>query len=392
MKLNLFNSWLIGGFECSSHRRRDGLRLDMIAATRHDEFAPADYRRLRDIGMLAARDGVRWHLIEKMPGKFDFSSVERQLDAAEATGVQVIWDLFHYGYPDHVQLFSDDFPARFAEFAAAFARHYASRTALSFFFVPINEISFFAFMAGDIGHFFPFATDRGNELKRQLVRAAVLAIEAVRSVIPAARTVMSEPATHIIARPEEPQFAAAAEAYRTAQYEAFDMISGRLEPELGGHPEHLDIIGINYYPHNQWFYPDREMIPLGHELYRPFAEILQEIYVRYRRPMLVSETGTEAEERVPWIKYVSSECQDALRRGIDLNGMCLYPAVNHPGWEDERHCHNGLWDYCDDAGQRHAYEPLRRELLCYIRADHAAAPASISKSVASAGEAVGVSA
>lgn len=390
MSVPLFNSWIFGGFECSSHRRRDGRRLDMVAATRHDQFARADYLRLTSLGIRTARDGVRWHLIEREPRKFDFSSVDAQLHAAADAGVQVIWDLFHYGYPDHIQIFSEDFPKRFAEFAFAFAELHSERVASPFYFVPVNEISFLSFMAGDEGRFFPFAVGRGAELKRQLVRAAVAAIDAVRSIGTCSRTVASEPATYIIARPEQPEFAAAAEAYRTAQYEAFDMISGRLEPELGGRPDHLDIIGINYYPHNQWFYPDREMIPLGDRLYRPFADILVEIYERYRRPMFVSETGTEAEARVPWIKYVDSQCQEALRRGVDLNGVCLYPIINHPGWEDERHCHNGLWDYCDDVGERMAYEPLQRELKTLLRPDHAAAPASTSRQVASAADEVPV--
>ncbi len=37
----LFSSFLMGGFEGSSHRRADGRQLDLIAATRHDERAPA---------------------------------------------------------------------------------------------------------------------------------------------------------------------------------------------------------------------------------------------------------------------------------------------------------------------------------------------------------------
>jgi hypothetical protein len=54
---NLFRSFLLGGFECSTHRRRDGRRLDLIRASRHDEFAREDYERLRARGICAARDG-----------------------------------------------------------------------------------------------------------------------------------------------------------------------------------------------------------------------------------------------------------------------------------------------------------------------------------------------
>src|ERR1051325_5544366 len=104
----LFRSFWMGGFECSSHINAHGVRLDMTAAVGHDVCASADYRRLADLGMLTARDGLRWHLIEQAPGKFDFGSVAAQVDAAAQAGVQVIWDLFHYGYPEHVEIFSPD--------------------------------------------------------------------------------------------------------------------------------------------------------------------------------------------------------------------------------------------------------------------------------------------
>src|SRR5689334_18533623 len=87
----LFNSFLMGGFECSTHRTSRGKRLDLIAATKHDEFAELDYTRLLNLGMRTARDGVRWHLIEREPFRYDFSSLEKQIQAIQNTGIQIIW-------------------------------------------------------------------------------------------------------------------------------------------------------------------------------------------------------------------------------------------------------------------------------------------------------------
>jgi hypothetical protein len=56
------------------------------------------------------------------------------------------------------------------------------------------------------------------------------------------------------------------------------------------------------------------------------------------------------------------EVRWAIRDGLPVHGLCLYPIVNHPGWDDDRHCYNGLWDYPDANGHREAYEPLAREL------------------------------
>jgi hypothetical protein len=86
----LFKSFFIGGFECSMHRRRDGKRLDLIAATGHDVNAKADYRILAEHGIRTVRDGLRWHLIETAPGRYDWSSFLPMLRAACDADTQVI--------------------------------------------------------------------------------------------------------------------------------------------------------------------------------------------------------------------------------------------------------------------------------------------------------------
>jgi hypothetical protein len=42
----MFQSFFMGGFECSTHRLLSRKRLDVTAATCHDKFAAADYQRL----------------------------------------------------------------------------------------------------------------------------------------------------------------------------------------------------------------------------------------------------------------------------------------------------------------------------------------------------------
>ena len=93
----VFRSFLMGGFECSTHRRHDHKRLDILHATRHDELAESDYRSLQTIGMSTVRDGLRWHLIETTPSRYDWSSFLPMFHAARKTGTEVIWDLLHYG-------------------------------------------------------------------------------------------------------------------------------------------------------------------------------------------------------------------------------------------------------------------------------------------------------
>jgi beta-glucosidase/6-phospho-beta-glucosidase/beta-galactosidase len=356
----LFKSFLMGGFECSTHRRRGGKRLDLIAATRHDEFAEADYERLLSIGMKTARDGLRWHLIEKTPHFYDFSSLEKQIEAVQKTGIQIIWDFFHYGFPDDLDIFSSAFIERFARFSAAAAEFLAERIEHPLIISPVNEISFFSWAAAEVGIFHPFEKNRGDELKIQMVQASFAAIDAIRAVVPNVRFLQTDPAIHVTATKKSNK--KAAENYRLAQFQAFDMLCGKLKPELGGHPKYLDIIGLNYYFHNQWRYPSRRKIKLGHPEYRPFHRILEEFYERYNLPILIAETGIEDEARPEWLEYVRQEAKTAQSLNIPIEGICLYPIVNHPGWDDNRHCHNGLWDYINKQNEREIFEPLANQI------------------------------
>jgi hypothetical protein len=155
-----------------------------------------------------------------------------------------------------------------------------------------------------------------------------------------------------------------AAARNESKYEAWDMLVGRAYPELGGHPGVFDVIGVNFYPHNEWILSEegQGFIRTDHPNYKPFRELLAEVWARYRKPIYISETGTEDEERVPWVRYVCEEVAAAMQQGIPIEGICLYPIVNHPGWVDDRHCYNGLWDYADESGHREIYEPLETEI------------------------------
>lgn len=366
----LFKSFFAGGFECSTHRRRNGRRLDLVAATHHDEFALQDYKRFEKENLRVAREGLRWHLVEQIRGKYDFSTALPIVRAARATGTQVIWDLCHFGWPDHLDIFKSEFISALAGYGAAFAKWLSKETDAPGFFVPVNEISFFSWAAGDEGSMFPFATGRGFELKTHLVRAAIKAMESIWSVMPDARFVHVDPVIHVIAALKRPEDKADAEAYRLCQFQSWDMLGGRLCPELGGQQKYLDIIGVNFYPHNQWFYNlkgfrrIRRFTPISrqHPSYRPFREMLGEVFERYHRPIFIAETGSENRIRTGWFRYVCQETHAAIGSGTAVHGICLYPILNHPGWLDDRHCYNGLWDYPDTKGNRKIYEPLAREL------------------------------
>lgn len=357
----LFEGPFLGGFECSCLRTEDGRRLDLLASTRHAELASADYARLRRMGMTACRDGLSWVHAERSASRWDFSRTAAMIAAAEEHDVQVLWDLMHFGWPDDVDPFSTAFPGRLSRYARAFARIYANETDRQPWLTPINELSFLAWAGGDVRVMNPFVAARGVELKAQMVRATIEAIEAVRDVLPHARFVQPEPVIQIHPAPEHPKTWRRVESDNLLQFQAWDMLIGEVWPALGGHPKYLDVIGVNYYPDNQ-FMLDGSTVFRDDPRYRPFHESLLEVHARYGRPMFVSETGTEGDARPEWLRYVVDECVAAMRGGCELHGITLYPVLNHPGWADDRHCPNGLWDYADERGERAEHEPLAAEI------------------------------
>jgi hypothetical protein len=355
---------LQAGFECSTHRRRNGQRLDLLKSTRHDKFAREDFTRLKPFGISTVRTGARWHLIEKLPGQFDFSSLEIILDAATETKTEILLDLLHFGWPDDVNVLSPAFPVRFQSFTSAVARYlkqqdYRCCTAIA----PVNEISFLSWGGGEAACINPYQKTTSHKIKRNLVRAAIAASDVLLNELPGVRLIAPEPVIHIVPNPVIADDAAETEAYRQAQFQAWDMLSGRWHPELGGKPFYLDIIGVNFYDRNEWVHLEKTFLRRDDPRYRPFHLILQEVWERYKRPILVAETGAEGDERASWFNYICDEVVQAHHAGVPVEGVCLYPIVNHPGWVDDRHCCNGLFDYADKNGNREAYQPLAEAIL-----------------------------
>ena len=225
----------------------------------------------------------------------------------------------------------------------------------------INEMSFWAWVGGDEEHFHPFGEGRGPELKQQLVLASVAAIRAVRAVDPTARFVQAEPIIHIAADPEKPEDEEGAARHTASQFEAWDMLAGRRDPELGGDESMLDVIGVNYYWNNQWIH-EGDRTPPGHPEHRPLHVMLTELWERYGRPIVITETGAEEGAEFGWIGYVLGEVRQALRLGVPVLGVCLYPVMDYPGWDDERHCRCGLIEVAEDWETRRLREDLCEEI------------------------------
>ena len=97
----------------------------------------------------------------------------------------------------------------------------------------------------------------------------------------------------------------------------------------------VDVIGVNYYPHNAR---------------TALRKVLAKVARHYRRPIMVAETswhdGHPAHHRRhpgwtkgDWLRHVLDEVAAAEAGGADIVGVCWYPIVDSPPWDRPRARH-----------------------------------------------------
>ncbi len=360
----MFKSFFLAGFECATGYNSSREWIDQIEATQHDKYLAEDYARLKNAGIHVVREGIRWPLIDKN-GSYDLTQLREVIRHARKQEVDIIFDLFHYGYPKDVDLFDPKMAERFAEYCHAVARCVVSNFDGPFYFTPVNEPSFFAWAGGEVGLFAPHQKGRGPELKYALVRAAIAGANAIWDVIPEAEIVNVDPVCNVVpATPEEQEAADRFNNY--AVFESFDMLAGRINPELGGSQKHLGTVGINYYWNNQWVLGG-DTLAEDDERRVPLREILRRVYDRYESNIFIGETAHAGERRADWLTYAAGEVISLMEEDVPIHGICLYPIIGMPEWHARNDWTNmGLWDLkADDDGVliRHLHQPAYDALV-----------------------------
>ncbi|OGX86400.1 amine oxidase [Hymenobacter glacialis] len=348
---NPFRSFWWGGYECTDQLNAFGHRVDFLPLTGHLQLINEDYAALHQFQVRTVREGIRWAHIEKTPYQYDFSTVQAMLEAGQRHGIQQVWDLCHFGYPDDLTPLHPLFARRFAALCRAFVAFYRSQRPDDVLIVtPINEVSFISWLGGDARGTAPYCNNQGWEVKYGLMRAYIEGAHALREADPGIRMLTTEPLVNIVPPPRPtPRERREAEEGHRNQFQATDILSGRLCPELGGRSELLDMVGFNYYYDNQW--QNHTDLKLGwnddvHDpRWRPLRTLLRDAYKRYQRPFALTETSHPGEHRPQWLRMIGEECAAVLSEGLPLWGACLYPVVDRPDWDHLDQWHqSGLWD------------------------------------------------
>src|SRR6185369_9423887 len=69
-----------------------------------------------------------------------------------------------------------------------------------------------------------------------------------------------------------------------------------------------------------------------------------------------------------WMRHVGAELRRARADGIRCEGVCLYPLIDRPDWDDviRWHC-SGMWDV---APRLHPQGGRRQRVDAYVQAFH----------------------
>ena len=109
-------------------------------------------------------------------------------------------------------------------------------------------------------------------------------------------------------------------------------------------------------------------VPLepGDDRIRPLCDLIEESWKKYRRPCIVAETSGLHGGRPDWLNDVVQESLAAVNRGVDLHGICLFPAVDMTDW------HTGEWLQMGiaDVERLPTGALLRKPFLPYVETLH----------------------
>lgn len=353
-----FHSYWMAGYECTDQLNAFGNRVDLLTTTGHLPMIDQDYQDLAQFDIKTVREGIRWSQVEKQPYQYNWETVGHMISRGKALGIQQLWDICHFGFPDDLTPLHPMFARRFAAVCRAFVQYYRSISPDDTLIItPINEVSFISWLGGDARGTSPYCHNQGWDVKYAMMRAYIEAVVAMKEVDPTVKIMTTEPLIQVVPplNATEQEVADAAIAH-LSQYQSVDMLTGRICPELGGSPDYIDILGFNHYYNNEWVSTTHQFLmwmdqPLDFR-FKPLHLLMEEAYRRYNKPFALTETSHPAEDRPRWIEYIANECVLMAERKLPMWGVCIYPIIDRPDWDHLEHWHkSGLWDAEPNPGE-----------------------------------------
>ncbi len=372
-----------GAFEST---KIHGCGTDVLQTTRHTEKWNSDLEMLRNAGIFDLRYSAPWHSIESRPGHYDWSWMDRPMNAMRRSGMRPVMDpLHHTSFPDWLEggFANPHFPYLYLSFLSAFLDRYPWVTR----YTPFNEPLPTTLFCSYTGLWHPhFTSDRDFvRMVMQVAQTISQSVALIRSRQPQAEIIHVDTCERHYALDSRSE--RLVEFMNERRYLFHDLLLGRMNrnhPLYGylkkhgatpgelawfeDHPIQFDVIGLDYYPHSEmdwtWHAPSKE-----HRLHTPslrprgFASVATDYACRFETPLQLTETniaGTVG-DRITWLKFMERECE-VFHQEFGLKGFCWYPSIDTTDWNNCCVRHEGkvdpqgIWLLDESRQTRHASE------------------------------------
>lgn len=402
-KCQSYHPEIWGGLECTINRIGDTFR---------DQLTYAQYYQRKNIIELIASLGIKklrfpilWeaHQQSSSQQKIDWSRTKSEIEKLISYGITPIAGLLHHGSgPRFTNVLDKDFPNLFAEYAAKVASEFTSLE----YFTPVNEPLTTARFSCIYGYWFPHEKDEYtfvNFLLNEL-KATVLAMKAIRKIIPGAKLVQTEDITKTHSTPKM-RYQAAFENKR--RWLTYDILCGKLNrqhffwrylTEMGIEKEKLefflenpcppDIAGFNYYVTSERYldekvenyssnscggngidyYADVEAVraikPSG------LSSILKEAWDRFHLPIALTEVHMHCtrEEQLRWFKEAWDSAVRLRKKGVNVHAITSWSLLGAFDWnslltKEEGIYESGVFDIHNNNLRPTAMAKLIRSLI-----------------------------
>jgi beta-glucosidase len=330
----------------------DRQRVDEMAKCRHYEQWRTDFDCVEELGVGVLRYGPPLHRSWLGPGRYDWEFADLTFADLLRRDLTPMADLCHFGVPDWLGNFQNpDFPKLFADYARAFAKRFPWVQ----LYTPVNEMFICATFSGANGWWNEqLSSDRGfvTALKH-LVKANVLAMQAILDVRPNAIFIQSESSEYFHA--DSPDAIKLAEIANSKRFLSLDLNYGkRIDSEmyeyladngmtreeyhffLDNRLKQHCVMGNDYYVTNEHrVFGDGSSMPSG-EVFG-YDAITWQYYDRYRLPVMHTETnyaqGPEGDEAVYWLWKEWANVLRVRNDGIPVVGFTWYSLTDQVDWD-----------------------------------------------------------
>jgi beta-glucosidase/6-phospho-beta-glucosidase/beta-galactosidase len=332
-------------------------RQDELAKTKHYDRWRDDFALLQELGIEHLRYGPPYYSTHTGRGKYNWDFADQTFAALHAQHVNVIVDLCHFGVPDWIGDFQNpDWPAIFAEYAAAFAERFHWVR----FYTPVNEIFVAATFSAQFGWWNErLASDRAfvTALKH-LCKANLMAMHAILEKRRDAIFIQSESTQYFHA--EGPDCMEHARILNEKRFLSLDLTYGRHVDDtmyeylldngmtreeyhwfLTHHVKNRCVMGNDYYATNENLVHSDGSLSLAGEVFG-YYPITHQYFARYRLPVMHTETnGLGGQDAVPWLGKEWANVHRLKQDGVPLVGFTWYSLQDQVDWDTSLRENNG---------------------------------------------------